>query len=267
MDTKIVSISTAASAIVCALGFEKHIAEFSPTIDFFSELLANWDLVNELAPDYVITEFEAETFKEVQIDEANSRHNTKIISINANSLAGIYEAIKTIAGVLSVLEKGEQLIEGMQERVDIIRHKLKYTENKPRICCIAGLDPVNFSKGLIPEMVTLAGGTSVPVLPVGFSFEVEKEDLSTLDPDILILMPPVYSIDRTLKEMNSLINRGEFANLSAVKNNRVYIIDGEQSFNKPGPHIIDSIEILAEIINPKQFSFGYEGIDWVKFSF
>jgi len=68
-----------------------------------------------------------------------------------------------------------------------------------------------------------------------------------------------------MKEINILLEQPGFAELKAVKNNRIYIADGNQYFNRPGPRIVDSIEILAEIINPKQFIFGYEGNGWIKF--
>jgi len=64
-----------------------------------------------------------------------------------------------------------------------------------------------------------------------------------------------------------LLNLPGFAAMKAVKNNRLYISDGNQYFNRPGPRIVDSIEILAEIIHPKLFNFGYEGNGWIKFSF
>jgi iron complex transport system substrate-binding protein len=82
----------------------------------------------------------------------------------------------------------------------------------------------------------------------------------------MILMPCGFSIERTLKEMNLILDLPGWADLAAVKNNRVYIADGNQYFNRPGPRIVDSIEILAEIIYPKQFSFGYEGSGWIRFN-
>jgi len=68
-----------------------------------------------------------------------------------------------------------------------------------------------------------------------------------------------------MKEMDVLLHLPGFEDLKAVKNNRLYIADGNQYFNRPGPRIVDSVEILAEIINPKQFIFGYEGNGWIKF--
>jgi len=69
-----------------------------------------------------------------------------------------------------------------------------------------------------------------------------------------------------MKEVDLLLQQPGFADLKAVKNHRVYLADGNQYFNRPGPRIVDSIEILAEVINPKHFIFGYEGSGWIRFS-
>jgi len=85
------------------------------------------------------------------------------------------------------------------------------------------------------------------------------------DPDIIVVTACGFSIERTLKEIDLLLQLPGFADLQAIKNKRFYIADGNQYFNRPGPRIVDSIEILAEIIYPKQFIFGYEGEGWIKF--
>jgi iron complex transport system substrate-binding protein len=117
----------------------------------------------------------------------------------------------------------------------------------------------------VPELVNLAGGTSILTEPGKHSPYVQWEDIRLQDPDIIIAMPCGFSINRTLTEIDILLQLPGFNDLKAVKNNRVYIADGNQYFNRPGPRIVDSIEILAEIINPKQFIFGYEGEGWIKF--
>ena len=118
----------------------------------------------------------------------------------------------------------------------------------------------------IPDLVSAAGGVSVLAEAGKHSPYVNWDDIRLQDPDILLVMPCGFAIERTLKEIDILLQLPGFNNLKAVKNNRVYIADGNQYFNRPGPRIIDSIEILAEIINPKQFIFGYEGEGWIKFA-
>ena len=94
-----------------------------------------------------------------------------------------------------------------------------------------------------------------------------------IDVDPTIFRPATFierSLERSandgLREIDLLLQLPGFAELNAIKNDRLYIADGNQYFNRPGPRIVDSIEILAEIINPKQFIFGYEGDGWIKFS-
>jgi len=150
--------------------------------------------------------------------------------------------------------------------VDIVRHKLKFTENKPTVACIEWLEPLMVSGNWIPEMVAIAGGSAILADPGKHSPYVSWERMSSADPDIIIVMPCGFPIERTLKEMGILLQQPGFSNLKAAKNNRVYIADGNQYFNRPGPRIVDSIEIFAEIIHPKQFIFGYEGAGWIRFS-
>jgi len=141
--------------------------------------------------------------------------------------------------------------EELQERVDIILHKLKFIEQKPTVACI-DVSELLVAGNQFTELITIAGGIAVtgPVIPQ--------------DPDIIIIMPTGSSIERSMKEMGPLLQLPGFAELKAVKNNRLYIADAAQYFNELNR--VDSIEILAEIINPKLFVFGYEGAGWIRFA-
>jgi iron complex transport system substrate-binding protein len=158
------------------------------------------------------------------------------------------------------------LLEDLNERVDLIRHKLKYVDNKPTVACVEWLEPLMVSGNWVPELVSIAGGIPLLAEAGKHSPYINWDDIKSRDPDILIIMPCGFAIERTLKEIHLLLQVPGFSELKAVKTNRVYIADGNQYFNRPGPRIVDSIEILAEIINPKQFIFGYEGRGWIKFS-
>ena len=305
-DHRILSLLPAATEIVCALGFEKNLVGRSHECDFpetvrqlpvcseanFSDNLSsadidkkvkdllfnalsiytiNRELINELAPDIVITQAQCEVCA-VSLDEVESALNddlesaAKIISLQPNSLGDIYDNIREVAAALGAEADAEQLIEELDERVGIIRHKLKYIENKPSIACIEWLEPLMVSGNWIPELVSIAGGSSILAEPGKHSPFVKWAEIQQADPDIILAMPCGFSIERTIKEIHLLLQLPGFADLKAIKNNRLYIADGNQYFNRPGPRIVDSIEILAEIINPKQFIFGYEGNGWVKFS-
>jgi iron complex transport system substrate-binding protein len=306
-NKKIISLLPAATEIVCALGLEHNLVGRSHECDFpesvkslpvcseanfaddlssleidikVKEILAEAlsiytvkrEVIKELAPDVVITQAQCEVcaVSLKNVEEALDNYldkESRIISLQPNKLDDIFADIKTVATALDVIKAGNVLIEDLQERVDIIRHKLKYVESRPTVACIEWLEPLMVSGNWIPEVVSSAGGSSILAEAGKHSPFVKWEDIQQANPDVIVVMPCGFSIERTMKEMNILLDLPGFTDLSAVKNNRLYIADGNQYFNRPGPRIVDSIEIIAEIIHPKLFNFGYEGNGWIKFSF
>lgn len=302
---KIVSLLPAATEVICALGLEKNLAGRSHECDFpesvkqlpvcseanfqdglssaeidkkvkeiLTEALSVYtvkrDVIKKLAPDVIITQAQCEVCAVSLTEVENALQNyleneVRIISLEPNNLKAILSDIKMIAAGLNVPGEGERLVEDLQERIDLIRHKLKFIDYKPTVACIEWLEPMMLSGNWVPELVAIAGGTNILTEPGQHSPYVLWEDIRLQNPDIIVVMPCGFSIGRTLTEMDVLVKSPGFSDLKAVKNNRVYVADGNQYFNRPGPRIVDSIEILAEIINPKQFIFGYEGGGWMRF--
>jgi iron complex transport system substrate-binding protein len=234
--------------------------------DALSVYTVKRDVIKQLAPDVVITQAQCEvcavslTEVEQALDDLLEK-NAHIVSLQPNKLADIFNDIEAVANALNVPEAGAN------ERVDLVKHKLKFLENKPTVACIEWLKPMMISGNWIPEIVEIAGGAPILANAGKHSPYVDWDEIRLADPDIIVLMPCGFGMDRTLKEIDLLMDLPGFTELKAVKNNRLYITDGNQYFNRPGPRIVDSIEILAEIINPKQFIFGYEGDGWMKFQF
>lgn len=304
-DLKIVSLLPSATEIVCALGLEQslvgrsHECDYPETItqlpicceanfdddlssstidakvkeilaDALSVYTVNREQIKQLNPDIVITQAQcgvcAVSIKDVEDALDNYLDKpAKLISLQPNTLSDIFNDIQTVATALGVEETGRNLVEDLQERVDLIRHKLKYIEHKPTVVCVEWLEPLMVSGNWIPELVGIAGGKSILAEAGKHSPYIDWDEIRLNDPDIIIIMPCGFGIERTMKEMDLLLELPGFNELKAVKNNRLYIADGNHYFNRPGPRIVDSIEILAEIINPKQFIFGNEGKGWIKF--
>jgi iron complex transport system substrate-binding protein len=151
----------------------------------------------------------------------------------------------------------EALTEDLQDRVDIIKHKLKFIEQKPVVACIVSLDPLTLAGADLSESIGIAGGTLITG---------EAEALLSQNPDIVILIPQGFTIEQTMKHIDQVLQLPGFAELKAVRNNRFYIADGIRSLNESPECFVDGVELFAEIINPKQFIFGYEGEGWIKFS-
>jgi iron complex transport system substrate-binding protein len=304
---KILSLLPAATEIVCALGLEENLVGRSHECDYpasvkqlpvcseanFPDDLSSMaidmkvkgiladalsvytvkrEVIKHLAPDVVITQAQCEvcavSLKDVEEALGNYLDKqTRIISLQPNNLEDIFKDIKTVADALNVADEGDLLLEDLNERLDIIRHKLKYVESQPTVACIEWLEPLMVSGNWTPELVEMAGGKSLLAEAGKHSPFIKWEAIQNANPDVIIVMPCGFSIERTMREIDLLLNLPGFTELNAVKNNRLYIADGNQYFNRPGPRIVDSVEILAEIIHPKLFSFGYEGDGWIKFSF
>ncbi len=228
------------------------------------------DLIKTLKPDIIITQTQCEvcavSFSDVEKALENLLdYPVEIISLEPDNLNAVFRDIKTVSEVLGVPERGADLLERMQERLDLIKHKLKFITQKPTVACVEWLEPLMMAGNWTPEMVEIAGGQSVLAQSGKHTPAVEWIDMFEADPEIIIVMPCGFDIERTLKEMDTLLQQPYFRDLQAVKNNQLFIADGNQYFNRSGPRIADSVEILAEIINPKQFIFGYEGAGWTRF--
>ncbi len=142
-----------------------------------------------------------------------------------------------------------ELAEELQERIDLIKHKLKFIEQKPAIACVVNLDTLTIADGPVAELINIAGGAN---------------ENQFNDPDVIIVMPASNAIQQTMQQMDRLLQIPGFNELKAVKNNRVYIADGNFDITD-AEQLVTLTEVLGEIINPKQFIFGYEGEKWVKF--
>src|ERR1700761_5945338 len=213
---KIVSLLPSATEIVCALGLEDNLAGRSHECDYpesikalpicseanipdglrsaaidskVKEILADAlsvytvkrEEIKKLSPDVVITQDQCEVCA-VSLEEVEQAlenyldKKAQIVSLQPTSLDDIYNDIQTVADALNVTQKGEQLVEDLQERVDIIRHKLKFIENKPAVACVEWLEPMMLSGNWIPELVGIAGGDSILTQPGKHSPYVQWED-------------------------------------------------------------------------------------------
>ncbi len=303
---RIISLLAAGTEIVCELGLEDQLVGRSHECDYPESILhlpvcssamldptansleidkqvkgaltdalsfyqIDRELIKQLKPDVIITQTQCEvcavSFSDVEKALENLLdYPVEIISLEPDNLNAIFTDIKTVSEILGVPDRGADLLDRMHERLDIIKHKLKFITQKPTVACIEWIEPLMMAGNWTPEMVEIAGGQSVLSISGKHSPVIDWMDLVQADPEILVVMPCGFDIARTLKEMDTLLQNPYFRDLQAVKNNKLFIADGNQYFNRSGPRITDSVEILAEIINPKQFIFGYEGEGWIKFS-
>ena len=114
----------------------------------------------------------------------------------------------------------------------------------------------------VPELVSMAGGANLFGEAAEHSPWMPMADLVEADPDVIVVMPCGFDIDRTRSEMDVLLAHPEWSAIKAVREGKVYLTDGMQYFSRPGPRLLESLEILAEMIHPEEFNFGHEGSGW-----
>lgn len=266
-EKRIISLSPAITEIICALGFEKQLVGVSIEC-------ANIDAVQGL-PICVIPEIDKDLFSKLKPDfvfgersqlSALKTENSHLVDFDFANLDDVFKNISLIGEVLNVNESSQELNENLREGLDIIIHKLKFSEIKPKTACITQLSPLLIGENFLPKLIEIARGSTLSLTNISASMGLDWEAFKLEDPQIIIVMPEKYPIQRTLQEINLLLNLPGWSDLSAVKNNRFYIADGSKYGDTIGIQSFDVIEILAEIIHPKQFVFGNEGKGWIKFN-
>jgi len=222
-----------------------------------------------LRPDIILTQAQCEVcaVSLPEVEEAVCHwagRRLEIISLSPNRLADIWEDIRRVAEALDIAEQGRDLLRSLKNRVVGIIEKTCVMEKRPSVACIEWIEPLMAAGNWVPELVDLAGGANVAGEAGKHSPWMNWETLRQQDPEIIVAMPCGFDLARTRSEMAALSRHPEWRKLRAVKSNRVFVTDGNQYFNRPGPRIVESLEILAEIIHPDRFNFGHRGKSWEK---
>jgi iron complex transport system substrate-binding protein len=136
------------------------------------------------------------------------------------------------------------------------------SDARPTVACIEWTEPLMVAGNWVPELVALAGGIDCLGEVGAHSAWTNWEALKAADPDIIVVMPCGYDLAQTRQASEALANQPEWSQLKAVKNNRVYLTDGNQYFNRPGPRLVESEEILAEIIRGRAINPARQPVGW-----
>ena len=193
-----------------------------------------------------------------------SNKNVEVISYSPNNLTEILQEIKLIGEKLDCIDGVNALITDMKIRLKTFQEENLRRKITPTVAFIEWIDPIYFGGNWIPELIDYAGGKPVFGETGVHSSIIDFEEIVKSDPDYILIAPCGFDIDKTLLELSPFINRPEWDFLKAVRNNNVFILDGNRYFNRPGMSIITSIEIIAEIIHPEKFIYEFENLAWVR---
>lgn len=301
-NLKIVSLLPSATEIVAALGLTEaivgrsHECDYPPEIknrpvctrarldsnkpsgkinDDVNEIVQsalsiyqiNIDVLQQLRPTHIITQDQCDvcavSLAEVEKAVASfSENRPKVISLQPNIITDLWADIERVADQLGV--ESRRLVEDLEARVKICAQKTQKLSimERPNVACIEWIDPLMIAANWIPELVTFAGGQCLFSVAGKKAPQVTWETLVATNPEVIIFMPCGFDLERTRTEAMLLKNRPEWQNLHAVQSGRVYVTDGNSYFNRPGPRLVDSVEILAEILHPEIFDYGYKTQGW-----
>jgi iron complex transport system substrate-binding protein len=217
------------------------------------------DVLERLRPTHIITQTHcrvcAVSLDDVEraLRDAISTRPT-LVSLEPNSLADIWSDIRRVAEACGVTERGEQLVGNLQARMRKIA-KLCRREGRPKVACIEWLEPLMAAGNWVPELIEAANAEN--------STFANWEQLCTADPDVILVSPCGFDLDRTSREMYWLTGRSGWPDLRAVRNGQVYLIDGNRYMNRPGPSVADSLQSIAEIVHPTAVPPTLEGVAWL----
>jgi len=228
------------------------------------------DRLNELHPDLVITQIQCEVcaVSERDVNDALSAWSgdrPRVVSLRPNALADVWKDIETVATALGREAEGARLIASMTRRMAVVAKATQSIATRPTVACIEWIDPLMAAGNWMPELVEMAGGIDVFGEAGQHSPTLAWDELRRADPDVIFVSPCGFDAPTTLREMSSLVGRPGWEDLRAVRQRRVAIADGNQYFHRPGPRLVESLEILARILHPEATLPGGDA-GWVRWS-
>jgi len=222
-------------------------------------------LLVKLAPDLLITQTHCEVCAVTPADVARrapaNLSRRQVVALRTGTLQGILGGFLDVAEVIERREAGEKLVAEIRARLAMIHERVRLLPS-PTIVCLEWIDPIFGMGNWGPEVVAVSGGTDLLGTSGEHSTSTRWEDVLNADPDVLLVAPCGFGIDRTLTEMPILAAKPGWLDLRAVRAGRVVVADGNRYFNRSGPSVFETVEILAEILHPQEFPPRYQGRAW-----
>ena len=214
-------------------------------------------LLQALQPDPIVTQELCDVcaIDTAQVARAISclPHPPHVLSLHPHTLDEMLEDIHRVGEATQRVQEATQVVAALRERLTQVPRVLAGV-SRPRVFCLEWLDPPMASGHWVPEMVSLAGGIEVVGRAGAPSCYVTSEEIITAKPDILVVMPCGFSIERTRQELPMLRSQPWWQALPAVRSNHVYLVNGPAYFNRSGPRLIDGIELLATLLHPDRIA-------------
>jgi iron complex transport system substrate-binding protein len=197
-----------------------------------------------------------------QLDEIVSASSLEVdvVGYSPSTLDNVLASIVRLGVRFGADAAADELTGGMRARLDRVRAALADVESSPRVFISEWLDPPFAAGHWVPDMVTVAGGTEVAGMSGEPSHRMRWTDVAALEPDVVILAPCGFDLDRTLTEVVTLDLSANLLGTPARRESRVFAVDANAHFSRPGPRLVDGVELLAYLLHPEAYSDP--GISW-----
>ncbi len=181
--------------------------------------------------------------------------NTKIVSSKPTTLGGVWDEIARIANELGVPERGIAVVQALEARIAAIARRANRMTHRPRVLTIEWIDPVMIGGMWMPELIELAHATALVGRVGQHAPTLTAKELSKLSPapEIVLIKPCGFTLPRSLMEVAAIDALFAPLHWPAQKNGEVFLADGSAYFNRPGPRLVESLEILAACVHPFEF--------------
>ncbi len=177
----------------------------------------------------------------------------EIVSLDPHRLEDVLADIERVGQACGAEDRADAVVADLRHRIERVSRRAARATVRPKTVCLEWLAPLFLGGHWVPEMVDLAGGVDVLGHAGEKSRRVEAKEIVMASPDVAVLMPCGFDLERTWKEAPIVTHEPWWADLPAARTQRVWLVDGSGYFNRPGPRLVDGLEILAHILQPSLF--------------
>ncbi len=291
MKPRIVSLLPSATEILCGLGLRENLVGVSHECDHPADVVGlpvvtaakidvhgssreihegvtgliesglsvyriDEERLRALQPDLIVTQDQCDVCAVSYEDVVAATRDTvgpatEVISLHPRRLRDVWQDVTRIAAAAGVEERGRALVGELGARLTAVERRTRPLEH-PRMACVEWLDPLMVAGNWVPDLIALAGGRSDLVDAGAHSPWIDFSDLERAAPEVLCAMPCGFDLERTAREAARLLDDARWAALPALRAQRFFALDGNAYFNRPGPRLVESAEILAALLHPRE---------------
>lgn len=228
------------------------------------------DVLREIAPDVVLTQTQCEVcaVSAREVHAAVRDHlgdGVEVVELEPNALRDVLGDVRRVAHALRVPERGDRLVDDVLGRLDAVRAAVAGRPRR-RVLTIEWIDPPMAAGNWMPELLDAAGADELFGVAGHHSPWLDVEAVGAADPDAVLVLPCGFDLDRTRAEAPALRDLPGWDELRAVRDGEVFLLDGHRFFNRPGPRLAESAEILAEVLHPGSVRSDHEGDAWQRWA-